>query len=450
MCGILAFLGDTPDPSSVISALSLIRHRGQDGFGAWMVSDKTSDTNSVQLRQVGKGNPDLAYSLLADQKMTFIAHWRYATRGGRILDNMQPLLVNDGSEAFAHNGQFQFADDGNRAPISDSVRFVKRLTKKPEQPLGQRIYDGLADLRAAYALAAGSKAALVVARDPYGLRPLFWGKYSGGIAVSSEEPALQALNCAEISAVPAGSVISWSRHGHKMQWSLPKAQQATCSFEYIYFHGEAGRLEARSIYWYRYLLGWELAGEAPVKADAIAAVPQSANAFARGYADRLELPLTDVIRKRRGAVRTFIENEADRAKVIRQKYEIIPELAKDKAIAVIDDSLVRGTTFAYLVKELRHAGALHVHGRIGSPRFLHPCFFGIDVPDRSKLISYGVSQTAVGKKLCLDSLAFLSTNGLRNVLGQDICTGCFTGMYPPGLCISRLQPDSTDLRMATA
>lgn len=439
MCGVLAFIGVAPDAEAVVSALELIRHRGQDGFGFWVHDRDEKGVHCAHFRQTGKGVTETARQLLVNNPHTFIAHWRYATRGGGGLENMHPLLIDNGKVAIAHNGQFQMSSALRNDQTSDSVLFARSVEEQPSGALGKRIFSALGDLGGAFALVASDGETLVAARDRFAIRPLFWARYSGGIAVSSEVPTLLRLGCQIIEDVEPGSVVDWTPAGPDNVWMLPAARPAPCSFEHIYFHAADGRLDGRPVYWLRYLLGRQLAQEAPTLDAAVVSVPKSADAFAHGFADTLGLPLEPAISVRPEAARTFIAAESSRADTIRRKYVVHGDIVAGKSLVLVDDSLVRGSTLAYLVKELRAAGAAQVHARIGSPPFRHPCYFGVDVPDRTQLICDGRNIEDVCALLDLDSLSFLSLAGLHRALGANICTGCFSGTYPEGALDSVLE-----------
>lgn len=438
MCGILAFIGKPPDADALAEALQLIRHRGQDGLGVWHCQATASGHSTMHYRQTRRAGVRIARDLPDADHLVFVAHWRYATRGGGRLDDVHPILIDGGDAAIAHNGQFQFRPNGGETSVSDTRLFARRVERDGSPRLVDRIFAGLEGVGGAFALVAADSAGLVTARDRFGIRPLFGSPYRGGMAFSSEMPALRRLGCFDIAEVPRGSVTGWSACGAEATRDLPAAPLASCSFESIYFHAAEGRIRGQSVDVIRQRLGRELARECPAVGDLVAAVPQSGSSFARGFAAATGLPLKTAISLSPDAGRTFIEGASSRAEAIRRKYVFDPAVVSGRAVVVIDDSLVRGATMGHVTGALRAAGARQVHARIGSPQFAHPCFFGIDVPDRAELVCEGRGLAEVATLLGLDSLGFLSLAGLHRVLGQEICTGCFSGLYPEGALSPRL------------
>lgn len=452
MCGILAFIGTPPEPLAVTEALELIRHRGQDGLGVWHCRETQDGFSTAHFRQTRRGTTEAVGNFLGEGHMIFIAHWRYATRGGSRLEDIHPVLIDGGDAAIAHNGQFQLSPHHRDDPVSDTLLFARRVESQKSLRLGDRILAAVDNVGGAFALVAADRSGLTTARDRFAIRPLFWSRYRGGVAFSSETPALERLGCREIDEIEPGSVIDWSQSGCSAVRRLPAAARASCSFEHIYFHAADGQLDGGSVRALRHRLGRRLAHECPAQGDVVVPVPKSGDAFAQGYACELGLPLEPAISLSADAARTFIQDAATRAAAIRRKYLVTPSAVEARSVIVVDDSVVRGATLKYLAQQLRSAGAREVHACIGSPQFAHPCFFGIDVPDRKDLICEGKALTDVSRLLDLDSIGFLSLAGLHRVLGDDICTGCFSGRYPDGSLLPRhaREPFGSKVRAAMA
>ncbi|WP_195176207.1 amidophosphoribosyltransferase [Mesorhizobium sp. INR15] len=416
----------------MIEALRLIQHRGQDGVGVWHCRDTANGFATTHQRQTGRGDPDVVRHLPDTQHMVFLAHWRYATRGGSLIADVHPILVDGGEAALAHNGQFQLWERGRGRPLSDTRLFSMRIENETSLKLGDRVFAALDGVAGAFALVAADRFGLTTACDRFGIRPLFQARYPGGMAFSSETPALQHLKCDDIEEIKPGSVTDWTAVGPIEVRSLPPAPRSSCSFESIYFHTAGGLLRGSPVAALRHRLGQLLAREHPVDGDLVVPVPKSGIDFAQGFAEQLHRVPEHAISLTADAARTFIQEAASRADAIRRKYVLNTSAIAGRSVIIVDDSLVRGATMKHLASALRHAGASQVHARIGSPRFTHPCFFGIDVPDRKELICEGRSLAEVSSLLGLDSLAFLSLAGLHDALGSEICTGCFSGRYPEG------------------
>ena len=432
MCGIIAFAGEKPEASALADALRLIRHRGQDGLGVWSCRSTESGFATSHLRQTRTSEPDIVAHLPLTGQLTFLAHWRYATRGSSRIEDVHPIVIDGGDTAIAHNGQFQLWGNSRGHPLSDTQLFSTKVENEKSPRLGERVFASLDKVAGAFALVAADRFGLTTARDRFGIRPLFWGRYRGGVAFSSETPALMRLGCGEIEEIAPGSVIDWTAEGPSTRRSLPSAARSSCSFESIYFHAAEGALQGRSVAAVRHRLGRRLARESPADGEVVIPVPKSGMDFALGFSEELGIPLEHGIVLRADASRTFIEGVANRANAIDRKYALQREAFEGRSVIVVDDSLVRGATMQHLAGALRMAGAREVHARIGSPKFTNPCFFGIDVPDSKDLICAGRSLLEVRMMLGLDSLDFLSIAGLHAVLGEEICTGCFSGRYPEG------------------
>lgn len=428
MCGILAFTGERPDPAALAEALRLVEHRGQDGLGIWFCRASASTTH---LRQTGRSELSLAGHLPAGH-LTFVAHWRYATRGGSRIEDIHPVLIDGGEAAIAHNGQFQLQASGRGCLLSDTQLFSLRVESAKSASLVERIFTSLDGIGGAFAIAAADRSGITTARDRFGIRPMFWARYRGGVAFCSETPPLARLGCVDMQEISLGSVIAWTSGGPVARFSLPPARRASCCFESIYFHAPDGRMSGRSVGEVRRRLGQLLAGECPAGGDVVVPVPNSGTEFARGFADAAGMPLANAVSVAEDSARTFIEDAANRAMAIKRKYLLDSADIDGRTVVLVDDSLVRGATMKHLAAAMRAAGARAVHARIGSPRFTHPCFFGIDVPDRRQLICHGRELSEVCDLLGLTSLGFLSLGALHQVLGEEICTGCFSGRYPEG------------------
>ncbi len=435
MCGIFAFLGAAPDQALVLRAVRSIRHRGQDGFGFWHGVKQGDMPRISHFRQSGKTDLEALAPLLeqgfSSGRHAFVAHWRYGTRGAYNVAESQPLLLEQGRMALVHNGQFAFQAGLRSEEGTDTQIFSRLLTGRPSgTSLIRRMQTILPDVSGAYTIVIAHQDSLLVARDPFGFRPFFHGLYPGGIAFASETTALQIIGCEQITEIPAGEIIERYQNGWIDRQEIRAEYPALCAFEPIYFHGPEGQLNGISVKDYRHRLGYRLAQESPVVDSIIVSVPRSADDFADGFAAASGLKRVRALEVRPEAARTFIQNSQSREDMILQKYRLDPDKVRGQNITLVDDSLVRGATMRYLTVMLREAGARSVHVRIGSPPFRFPCYYGINVPDPSELAAHEKRMEEIARELGLDSLRFLSEQGLKAVLGDGICTGCFSGRYP--------------------
>ncbi len=434
MCGIFAYLGKSPGRSALLAAVSAIRHRGQDGFGFWLSRGAGGVPHISHFRQAGAASINVLSPVLeigdASEHHSFVAHWRYGTRGGMDVEGAQPLLLDQGRAALVHNGQFSFSDQREGWGGTDTQFFKHRLAEKQRRRLIDRITQVLETTSGAYTIVAAGEESLIVARDPFGFRPFFYGIYPGGVAFASETTALEAIGCEKVEEVKPGERMEWFRDGWVVWHQSKKEKKALCAFEPVYFHGPDGLLNGISVKEHRLRLGARLAEESGLARGRVVSVPRSADDFAAGYARKLGLDCVPAIQVCSDVQRTFIQNPLSRPEMIRRKYRIDPSLVREQVVTIVDDSLVRGATMRHLAREMRQAGAQEIHVRIGSPPFSHPCYYGINVPDPSELISHQKSRQAIVEELGLDSLSYLSVEGLENVLGSGLCTGCFSGQYP--------------------
>jgi amidophosphoribosyltransferase len=434
MCGVFALIGRMPGADSLTTALGMLRHRGDDGFGWWLFEppQKAGDYGRTEHHRMSRSVPSpVKVGSAVGRASTLLAHWRYATRGDVNVANVQPI-VTESATAFAYNGQFDFPDPHPASKRSDSWEFARLLTGARSPALGAEVHSLLSEITGGYALVAANQRALVGTRDRFGIRPLFWARYPAGVAICSETPPLQQVGGRDISEIEAGTTIEWSSSGALTTYRQSLEKPAPCSFEWVYFHSPRGFLSGEMVSSARVRLGRRLAEECPAAGNLVTPIPMSANQIAMGFAAALDLPYQQVLSCRSTATRTFITPSVARDDAIAQKYTLDAAAVVGRSVIVVDDSLVRGTTLRFVVQLLRKAGARLIHARIASPPFRHPCFFGIDVPDDSQLVCAHKSISAVTAELGLDSLKFLSVQGLRKVVGADVCHGCFTGSYPPG------------------
>mgnify|MGYP002562624547 CR=1 FL=1 len=316
----------------------------------------------------------------------------------------------------------------------------ERINTKTAQ---EAVTNAMKKLRGAYALVISSPRKLIGARDPFGFKPLCIGKRDNAYILASETCALDTIGAEFVRDVLPGEVVTIDKDGIKSDTSmcLPKAKEARCVFEYIYFARPDSVIDGVSVYHSRLMAGRYLAMDSPVDADIVVGVPESGNAAALGYSLQSGIPYGTAFVKNGYVGRTFIKpKQSSRESSVRVKLNVLREAVEGKRVIMIDDSIVRGTTSDRIVHMLREAGAKEVHMRVSSPPFLWPCYFGTDVPAREQLIAYNRTVEEIRQVIGADSLGYLDCSRLRQMAGDlPICTGCFTGNYP-------LDPPMEDIR----
>jgi amidophosphoribosyltransferase len=373
-----------------------------------------------------------------------VGHTRYSTTGSSIVVNAQPLLEHAefGDLTVAHNGNLTNTD-ALRSTLepatvlqatSDSEVFAKAVVQAPGSDMVARIRHVMGRAEGAYSIVMSTEKALYAFRDPWGVRPLCYGRFpEGGYMFASESCALDTVGAKYIRELEPGEII-WidgDLHVDKMRQSKP---QSLCMFEYIYFARPDSQLNHRQIYMARLEMGRQLAREHPADADVVMAIPDSAIPGGKGYSEGSGLPYVEGLIKNRYIGRTFISpDQGLRSRGVHLKFNPIVELLEGKRVVVVDDSIVRGTTTPRIVKLLRDAGAREVHVRITSPPIIHPCYLGVDMATHDELIAANFTIPQICEKIGADSLGFLSKEGLLTAVARkrgEMCLGCLTGEYP--------------------
>jgi amidophosphoribosyltransferase len=468
-CGVAGLATPASDAAPhVLSALHTLQHRGQDSAG--LASHATGLHLHVTsgLGLVAEALPPAAASRLPGR--TAIGHVRYATSGDPTLASTQPLRVETdlGPAALAHNGHLTNTRALLRAlglppaaALTDSALLGRLLAHPaPGEPTDasrlvrwrHRLDALLTRAEGAFALVVLTPDALFAVRDPHGLRPLVAGAHGRSRGVASETAALVVMGLDPLGDLPPGTVTTLAADRLDIAPPSPSASRpptAFCAFEHVYFAAPTGHLEGRDVAATRRALGAALALEAPVAADVVVGVPSSALPAAEGFATALGLPLLPALARTPEARRSFIEPDPSRrAAAVASKFRVDADLVAGRRVALVDDSLVRGTTLAPVVALLREAGAIAIDVRVSSPPVLHPCYMGVAMPDRSELIRTRHDTAALAVLLGADSLAFLSEPGMRTAIAaipprpwlatappsppraRGLCTACFSGTYP--------------------
>ena len=373
-----------------------------------------------------------------------VGHVRYSTAGGGRVENAQPIMVRyfEGDLVIAHNGNLTNALDLRARLVeegaifqtsSDSEVIVHLIARSRHETVDAQVNDALTDLEGAFSLVMSVGDTIYAVRDPRGFRPLILGRKNDGYVVASETCAFDIMGAEYVRDLAPGEVLK-IRNGRieEIPSLAPAGQPAPCIFELVYFARPDSRLWGISVDRARRAFGQQLAREHPAEADVVVAVPDSANSAALGYAEESGIPFELGLLRNHYVGRTFIQpSQADRDFGARMKYNPVKEVVADKRVVVVDDSLVRGTTSLSIVKFIREAGAREVHFRIASPPVRFPCFYGIDMPSREELIGSRMSVDQIGAALKVDSLGYLSLEGMEEAVAEHgpFCNACFSGNY---------------------
>ncbi len=442
-CGVVGVYTDNPDIASqlIYYGLFSLQHRGQESAGIAIHTGK-----KIEFHKDMGLVADVLKQEIIDKLSGRIAigHVRYSSYGESEKQNAQPLVVRyrEGSIALAHNGNLVNAESLRDILENEGVIFQTSTDSEVVANLVSRHYRGsivksiqttMELVKGAYAFVFMTEKDLIGVRDNYGLRPLCLGKREDGYLLASESCGITAMGGEFIRDIEPGEIVVINEDGVNSIKTTMYAQKKLCIFEHVYFARPDSSLDGVNVYQTRYNSGRLLAKEAPVKADLVFSVPDSGTPAALGYAAELNIPFGLGIIKNRYAKRTFIEpKEVLRQKGVKTKLSILNEIVKDKVVVMVDDSIVRGTTTKQIVKMVKDAGAKEVHVRIASPPVTHSCFFGINTPDRSKLIGANKTSEEIRDHIEADSLHFLSLESLIEATGskQGYCKACLSGDYP--------------------
>ncbi len=458
-CGVFGMYDfDGNDVASTIYyGLFALQHRGQESCGIAVSRTSGPPKNINVSKGMGLVNEVFTQDGLAKMQGDIgVGHVRYSTAGASTRENAQPLVLNyvKGTLALAHNGNLINANELReeleytgaifQTTIDSEVIAYhiarERLASKTVEEAVRRAAE---KLKGAFSLVVASPRKLVGARDPFGFKPLCIGKRDNAYMIASETCALETVGAEFVRDILPGEVVTITPEGISSDTSLclPREKEARCIFEYIYFARPDSHIDGVSVYASRIRAGRFLAIDAPAEADLVVGVPESGNAAALGYSLQSGIPYGTAFVKNSYVGRTFIKpGQSSRESSVRVKLNVLREAVKGKRIIMIDDSIVRGTTSDRIVQMLRDAGAREVHVRISSPPFLHPCYFGTDIPEREQLIAYNRSMEDIREIIGADSLGYLKMERLTEMAeGRSICKGCFTGAYP-------MDPPTQDIR----
>jgi amidophosphoribosyltransferase len=375
-----------------------------------------------------------------------VGHTRYSTTGSSHLRNAQPLTVDckRGQIAVAHNGNLtnaaQLRDEleAKGIPFQTTVDSEIILMLLAQPFLGgqdNNLVQTIRRIEGAYSLAIMTEHELIGVRDPHGFRPLCIGQVDGAWVLASETCALDLIHAKFIRDVEPGEIVIINQDGLRSVQAFPEqGRRAFCIFEYVYFARPDSTMAGRNVYKVRVEMGRQLARENPVAADIVVPVPDSGNYAALGFSEESGIPFEMAFIRNHYVGRSFLQpTQLIRDFNVRVKLNLIPALVKGKRVVIVDDSIVRGTTCKARVNTLKEAGAKEVHVRVSCPPHMHPCVYGIDFPDRNKLMAANHSVDEIRKYLNADSLAYLSQAGMVKATGlpaESFCMACYDGRYP--------------------
>lgn len=448
-CGVFgAYDMDGGDVApSIYYGLFALQHRGQESCGI-AVTDTYGERKVHSKKGLGLVNEVFDEDDLNSLKGNLGAgHVRYSTAGGTRAENAMPLVLNyvKGTLVIAHNGNltnavelrheleytgaiFQTTIDSE--VIAYHIARERLNTKKAEDA----VKNAMKKIKGGYALVVNSPRKMIGVRDPFGLKPLCIGKRDNTYFLASESCAIAAVGAQFVRDVEPGEIVSFTKHGIKsdMSMAISPKKQARCIFEYIYFARTDSTIDKVNVYHARIVAGKALAESYPVDADLVVGVPDSGLVAAKGYSEQSGIPYGMAFHKNSYVGRTFIKpRQSQRESSVKIKLNVIEEVVKGKRIVMVDDSIVRGTTCANIIKMLKKAGATEVHVRISSPPFLYPCYFGTDVPSNEQLIAHSHTTEEIRRMIGADSLGYMEIEKLKDMVGDlGYCDACFTGNYP--------------------
>ena len=442
-CGVFGVYGHPNAAELTYYGLYALQHRGQESAGI-VTSDKRQfhELKGMGLvSQVFKG--DALHDMVGHMA---VGHTRYSTTGSSMLRNAQPLTVDcaRGRIAIAHNGNLTNAAklrDELEAQGSifqttvDSEIILHLMAQPPRNGDPGNLVDSVRRIEGAYSLVIMTEKELIGVRDPHGFRPLCLGKLDDAYILASETCALDLIHAKFVRDIEPGEIVAINENGVSSFQAFPEhKRRAFCIFEYVYFARPDSTIADRNIYRVRVQMGRELAREFPIEADLVVPVPDSGNCAALGYSLESSIPYEMAFVRNHYVGRSFLQpSQLIRDFSVRVKLNLIEELVKDKRVIVVDDSIVRGTTCKARVNNLKEAGAKEVHVLVSCPPHMHPCVYGIDFPDRSKLMAANHSIEEIRKYLNADSLHYLSQAGMVRATGlpeDSFCLACYNGDYP--------------------
>lgn len=454
-CGVFGIYGHLEAANLTYLGLHALQHRGQESAGI-VTSDGIHLYTHREMGLVSDIFTEEVLSRLPGKNA--IGHVRYSTTGSSHIKNSQPIVVtySRGEIAIAHNGNLTNAralreelehSGAIFQSTTDTEVIVHLIARSQEESLIKRIIEALIKCRGAYSLLFLSPEFMMATRDPYGFRPLVMGRLGDATVIASETCAFDLIEAEFVREVEPGEILVIGPKGTESIKPFPEVRHAHCVFEFIYFARPDSFIFGRNVYQVRKELGKQLAREQPADADIVVAVPDSGVPAAIGYSEESGLPLELGLLRSHYVGRTFIEpQQSIRNFGVKLKLNAIREVLSEKRVAIIDDSIVRGTTSRKIVKMIRAAGAKEVHMRISSPPMCFSCHYGVDTPTREELIASSLNVEEINKYITSDTLGYLSLEGVMKAVEsyktlegkESFCDACFTGNYPVEITDSKV------------
>ncbi len=446
-CGVFGIYG--PDDAAALTVLGLhaLQHRGQEAAGIVAFDGRQFNAHRALGLVADHFSSESVVGRLPGHAA--IGHVRYSTTGGTVLRNVQPLFADleFGGFAIAHNGNLtnaytlrrELVRRGSLFQSTSDTEVITHLMATGSGTVIDRLVQALRQVEGAYSIVGLAHDRIIGVRDPLGVRPLVLGRLGNSHILASETCALDIIGADFVRDIEPGEVVVIDSKGIESLRPFPPQKKRFCIFEFIYFARPDSMVEGDSVYEARKRIGAELAREAPAPADVVIPVPDSGVPAALGYAEEAKIPFELGIIRNHYVGRTFIEpSDHIRHLGVRLKHNANRAMIEGRNIALVDDSIVRGTTSRKIVEMIRNAGAKQVHMRISSPPTAHSCFYGIDTPERDALLAANNDVEAMAKLIGVDSLAFISIDGLYRAMGLPrrdqklplYCDACFTGDYP--------------------
>jgi len=451
-CGVIGIYTEGEEAAArTVLGLHALQHRGQEAAGIVSFDGRQFNAHRALGHVADNFSSEQVVARLKGHAA--VGHVRYSTTGDTVLRNVQPLYaeLEFGGFAIAHNGNLTNAHTIHRDLVrrgslfqstTDTEVITHLMATQLRGSVVDRLIHALQQVEGAYSLIALAQDMVIGVRDPLGVRPLVLGRLEEGYILASETCGLDIMGAELVRDVEPGELIVLDSSGVHSLRPFPPAQHRFCVFEYIYFARPDSIVEGSSVYEARKRIGAELAREAGVEADVVIPVPDSGVPAAIGYAAEAGIPFELGIIRNHYVGRTFIEpSDHIRHLGVKLKHNANRASIEGRSVILVDDSIVRGTTSKKIVEMVRAAGAREVHMRISSPPTTHSCFYGIDTPQRSQLLAAKHDVKAMAELIGVDSLAFISIDGLYRAMGQPgrdprqpkFCDACFTGDYPTSL-----------------
>lgn len=465
-CGVFGIFGHPEAAILTTLGLHALQHRGQEACGI-VTTDKTSFHHEKHMGLVGDNftGRDLLERLPGHAA---IGHNRYSTQGSSAVRNIQPIFADlaGGGCAIAHNGNLTNARKLRQELVSKGAIFqttmdtevaLQLIAKSSHGRFTDRLIDAMGQIEGGYALVALTGKKLIGARDPVGLRPLVLGRLGNAYVLTSETCALDIVGAEFVREIENGEVVVITEDGIESITPFAPRPARPCVFEYVYFSRPDSIVQGRSVYQVRRQMGRYLAEESAVDADVVVPVPDGGIPAAIGYSLATGIPFEQGIIRSHYIGRTFIQpTQSHRSSSVSRKHAANRAVLEGKRVVLIDDSIVRGTTSEKIVEMVRNAGAKEIHFRSASPPIKYPDFYGIDMPTKEELLASRMDIAGMTKKLGVDSLAFLSVDGLYKAInGGDrdpeqpaYADHCFTGEYPTPLTDHSSAESSKDFQLS--